>query len=187
LPRLGALPKPLTLERIEINPAKVFVSGPRSEVRQIKTVETEPIDLRELKGNETKELLLRVPGTQSTLSVNRVAASIELGSVPRERMLDDLAVEIRASADMPVVSLLPTAVTVVVSGPGDAISQLDRTSVIPYVRMRSAPVTGPVSVDVQVELPSGIKLLRVEPRVVQLQREPGVRPPTRSKSAKKSR
>jgi YbbR domain-containing protein len=184
VPRLGALPKHLTLDRVDINPVKVFVSGPSSEVRQIKTVESEPIDLRELKDSVVTDLTLRVPGTQSTLSVSRVSAVVKLGAVPRERMLEGLSVEVRAAAEFPALSIEPAAVTVTVAGPGDEVSELDRKTVIPYVRLPSSPGSGSVSVDVQVELPPGMKLIRVEPRAVQVRKDGGNRLPSRSKSAK---
>jgi YbbR domain-containing protein len=184
VPRIGQLPRQMTLDKLEINPKTVIATGPKSEVSQIRSVETEPIDLREVKGNTTVNLNLRVPGSQTSLSTSTVSASIELAMIPQERMIDARPVELRAAPEMSGLKLDPPRVMVVIAGAPDAVAAVDPASVIPYVRVREMPEKDSVSASVDVELPPGITLVKVEPRKVEIRKESGKAAPIRSKSAK---
>lgn len=187
VPRIGQLSRQMTLERLEIEPKTVIATGPKSEISNIRAVETEPIDLRELKGSMKVALALRVPGTQTTLSMSTVTASIEIAAVPQERTFEARPVELRGSLDLSGLKLEPQGVTVVVRGAPDTVSAVDPGAIIPYVRLRAAPEKDTETMDVSVELPSGLTLVKVEPKRVQLRRESGTKAPVRSSKSSKGR
>jgi YbbR domain-containing protein len=184
VPRVGQLSKDVTLERIEIDPRTVLVRGPRSELRQLRALETEPIDLGEIDGSRSVTVRVRPPSSQVSVAVSSVTASVIVGTPPRERMLDALPVEVRASPELPSMKLQPSEVSIVVSGDRDAIAKLSPSSVIPYVRPKEASSGGSEMVEVSVELPAGIRLVKVEPKAVTLRKEAANKIPVKGKTQK---
>jgi YbbR domain-containing protein len=168
VPRVGQLPKDLVLDRIEINPRTVTVLGPRSELKLLRAVETEPIDLQGIDATRNLTLKIRPPSAQVDLSVGAVSALISVEAVPRERMLDARPIEIRASVGVPRVRLEPAEVAVVVEGDPGVVYNLSPTAVIPYVRLKDAQAAKAATAEVAVELPQGLRLVRVDPKSVKL-------------------
>jgi YbbR domain-containing protein len=184
VPRVGQLAKELTLEKIDIEPKMVLVKGPRSELRHLRALETEPIDLGEIEGNRSITVRVRPPSSQVSVATSSVTASVVVEAVPRERMLDARPVELRASPELPSIKLEPSEVSIVVAGNREAIAQLSPTAVIPYVRPK-APISAESEVvEVSVELPPGIRLVKVEPKAVKLRRESGNKVQVKGKSQK---
>jgi hypothetical protein len=65
----------------------------------------------------------------------------------------------------------PSEVSIVVAGDREAMTRLAPSSVIPYVRLK-APLSGESEVvEVSVELPVGVRLVKVEPKTVRLRRD----------------
>lgn len=63
VPRLtGTLPAGFVLKEVTVSPPTVEVRGPRSEVRVVRQVETEPIDLSTLRGPVRRSVPLTAPG-----------------------------------------------------------------------------------------------------------------------------
>jgi YbbR domain-containing protein len=174
VPRLGQLAKQFTLEGIEVSPKMLVITGPHSEVRQVRSVETEPVDLREIGKSSTVELRVRIPGSQTIGSTDRVTAHIEVAAVPAERVLKGRPVELRSSPDLLGLHLFPTDVVVTIAGTPQAIEALDPTTVLPFVRLRGGSEVSARQVKVDVELPAGIRLVRVEPPEVTVSAE-GIR------------
>lgn len=171
VPRVGQLTKDLVLEKIEIEPKMIQVKGPRSELRQLRALETEPIDLSDIEGSRTVRLRVRPPSSQVSVASSEVSASVVVGLVPQERMLPPRPVELRASPELPSMKVEPSEVSIVVAGDREAMARLSPSSVIPYVRLK-APLSGESEVvDVSVEVPAGVRLVKVEPKTIRLRRE----------------
>jgi len=168
VPRVGQLPKELVLDRIEINPRTVTVLGPRSELKLLRAVETEPIDLQGIDATSTLTLKIRPPSAQVDLSVATVSALISVEAVPRERMLDARPIEVRAAVGVPRVRPEPSEVAVVVEGDPSVVYNLSPASVIPYVRLKDVQAAKAGVAEVAVELPQGLRLVRVDPKSVKL-------------------
>ncbi len=166
VPRLGQLAKQLTLEGIELSPKVLVITGPHSEVRQVRSVETDPLDLREIVKSSTVELRIRIPGSQTIGSTDRVIAHIEVAGIPTQRVLKGRPVELRSSPDLVGSELVPTEVAVTISGSQEAVDVLDPATVVPFVRIKSGLEIPVRQVPVDVELPPGIRLVRVEPSEV---------------------
>ena len=68
MPRLTGNPPPgFILKDVTVSPREVQVRGPQSEVRQVKQVETEPIDVSNLRGPVKRSVGLISPGGGVTL------------------------------------------------------------------------------------------------------------------------
>lgn len=83
VPRLtGAPPAGFVLKDVTVSPPAVEVRGPRSEVRSLRQVETEPIDLSTLRGPVRRSVRLAGPGG-SVRFVGDRAAEVRLEVVER--------------------------------------------------------------------------------------------------------
>jgi YbbR domain-containing protein len=167
VPRLGQLPLGFTLDGIQISPKTIVVRGPRTEVRQLKSIETDPVDLREFEDSRKIELRIRLPGGQTHASTEKVSALVEVSQLPSERIFKGRPVELRGLPGLSGVKLIPTEVSVVISAPSDIVEKLEASEIIPFVRVKEklSAITTEVSVDV--EAPSNCKnnckIVRVEP------------------------
>lgn len=166
--QIGTPPDGVKLSEIAVKPAKVTVSGPQTEVAKLKRVETEPIDLREVRSEAERELALRFNLKQSELSTQSVAVKISVTTVQGDKKFDGLPIEVRSTAaDTLVVS--PEKVTVKVSGPKDRINALKKEEVIPYVRIGKDEKAG--EYPILFELPKGVDMTSAEPEKVKVVRK----------------
>lgn len=175
VPRIGQLAKELVLEGIEVSPKSVIVKGPRSELKQLKTIETDPIDLSTLDGSKDLQLSIRSIGSAVIPESKTVSVRVAIGEQPTVRSFNQVPVEVRviggASGAFRVV---PGAVSLTVSGSPSALAGLNVQELAPYVRTTAALVDGEgLRSQVQIQLPLGLKVVNIEPSTVALQLQGG--------------
>lgn len=165
VPRIGTLDEEQKLEEIKLTPTHVFVTGPESEVGELQSVQSEPLDLREIKDQMTKELVLRVPGKLTEVVPNTVKAYITVSNSIFTKELSNLPVEIR-SAPGKMFSVEPKQVKVIVSGTKRKIEALNLAQIIPYVR----PTTNDQGKElaVGVDAPADITIVSIVPMKVSI-------------------
>ena len=166
VPRIGSIPDSLKLEEIRINPNQAEIKGPLTEIKGITSIETYPLDLRDVQNDTTRELDIRAPGTFSETDVKRIEVSIRVSSVQLESSFKKLAIELR-SAGGEGYRVQPAFADVTVSAAKDLIKTLKAEDIIPYVRM-NASSQPPAKLKVAVDLPRGITSILIEPEEVQL-------------------
>ncbi|RIL10909.1 MAG: hypothetical protein DCC75_03375 [Proteobacteria bacterium] len=166
VPQIGQLPENLKLVSIKAEPDKVKVSGPESEVKAIKNVESLPLDLREIRESGEQNLAVRVPGSMSDSAPRQISVNVTVNSVQVEAKYEQLAVEIR-SLRPERFSLSPARVNLEVSGSKEAIKNLKPEEILPYVRLGEESKPGD-KVKVGVDLPKGISLVYINPEKVDL-------------------
>lgn len=161
VPRIGSLQENLRLNELVISPPSVVVTGPKSELNDLKGIETYPIDLRDVQEDFEKIVNLRVPTRLSKLSQPQVHVSLKLGMLQSDEKFSDLPIEIRSTLNKHH-DITPNMVQVTVSGPRELMVALKREQIIPYVRIGGNPLPGQ-EIQVFTELPKGISLLKIEP------------------------
>lgn len=166
VPRIGALDDSIRISGLVVTPDRIKAVGPRSILRSISSVETDPLDLRSVSGEDEKVLDLRGAPQLTRLSEQSVVVKINTRAVISERRIENLPVEIRSNLNMQF-TLEPRVVTVVVSGPRTLIAGLKRSEISAFV---GAPDTtaAKTQVDVSIELPERLRLVSVEPKRVEL-------------------
>jgi YbbR domain-containing protein len=166
VPRVGQLPKELTLSRVDVEPKVATVKGPRSELKQLRFIESDPIDLSDISKTETVTLNLRSPGNQSSLITKSVSVRVAINEVPRQRSFEKRPVELRTSPNITDISIVPTEVTVIVEGPPAVVAEVDPGSVLPYVRVKEPPPSEGRTTSIEVDLPEGCTVAKIEPSSV---------------------
>jgi YbbR domain-containing protein len=166
IPRVGQLPKDLTLTKVDFDPKVASVRGPRSELKQLRFIESDPIDLGDLSESRSLNLNLRNPGNQLTLITKAVSVRIGINEVPRQLTFEKRPVELRTSPRVSDIGFEPLEVTVIVEGAPGLVAELDPGDVVPYVRVKEPPPKEGRVIDLSVDLPEGISVSRVEPASV---------------------
>lgn len=169
VPEIGALSENLKLIEIEAIPSEVEITGPETEVKSITTVETFPIDLRDITSNTEQELHIRVPWKYSKVNPGVVDVFVRVMSVTVERQFSSVPIEIR-SKGTPEVILLPDKVNVEISGPKNLVKGLTKDDIIPYVRIEES-VSDDTEIVVSVDLPKGASLVFVNPKSIKVIKE----------------
>ncbi len=173
VPRVGQLPKELTLSKVDVEPKVASVKGPRSELKQLRFIESEPIDLSDISETQTVTLNLRTPGNQSSLITKTVSVRVAINEVPRQRTFERRPVELRTSPNLSGIGLDPTEVSVIVEGPPAVVAEIDPGAIVPFVRVRESPPAEGRKVDVNVDVPAGCSVSKVEPPSVVVFNESG--------------
>lgn len=170
VPRFGQLGSALVLEAIDVSPKSVTVKGPRSEVKQLKAIETEPVNVSEI--TQTTELTrqLRSPGSSISLSTNSVSVRVVVGQMPSQLQFVDRPVEVRIPRGLGSFVVEPGEVSVTVSGPPEKIMKLTASDVIPYVRMSDLPRDMSSKLKIQADVPESLKVISIEPSMALIQR-----------------
>ncbi len=163
---IGQVNNDIKLLGINSEPTKVKVKGPSSEVNQILTVETLPIDLRAMKESGESLLELRAPGSSISLETDKVKVTFSLASLAVERQFVGLPLELRADGEIdyqPETNLI----NLEVSGPSYSINKLKENEIIPYVKINKK-LSNDFMANVRVDLPEDISLIKIEPEQVKL-------------------
>ena len=187
VPRVGQLSKELTLSKVDVEPKVATVKGPRSELKQLRFIESEPIDLSDLTETQTLTLVLRSPGNQSSLITKNVSVRVAINEVPRQRTFEKRPVELRTSPNVSDIGIEPTEVTVILEGPPALVAEVDPGLVQPYVRVKEPPPSDGRVVDINVEVPEGCAVARIEPASVLVFKESARKIATKAKGEKNSK
>jgi YbbR domain-containing protein len=184
--KLGTLPDSLHLDRIEISPAVISLSGPKSTLENINSVNTGPLELKTIKAEETRELPLQALGADIRFSDERVAVRVSV-SPEKHRKFIDFPVELRTASTTSGsmrYHIKPQRVTVEVKGAARILDELRPEDVIPYVRVPDEAKTN-VDLAVAVTLPDGVTLVAIAPPKVELSHLAGAQAPKKKSSAGK--
>lgn len=168
VPRLGSIAEDFKLIEFSVTPAKLKISGPRSELDKITSLESEPVDLTEVKGPLEQKVGVRIPSSFISVSSDHVQVKIEVVFVQKEKRFKNLPIELRDISGTSF-SIFPERTTVEVSAGIKLIENLKAEDIIPYVRLAPELNDGD-HIKLQVELPKGVSLVMVEPEDVLLRR-----------------
>ena len=166
VPRIGSLPEALKLISLEVTPQNVEVTGPQTELGLISSVKSEPIDLRDIKTDINLDVGLSRPGKLSRVAPDRIRVALTLSAFEVKRSFDNRLIEVRATS-VDKINLSQERATVEVKGPRVIVNTLSPEDVVPYIRLRGRVEPGQ-ELELSVDLPKDVTLVRIEPRVVKV-------------------
>ncbi len=162
----GKPPADLQVTDTKVSPETVEVVGPASDVDDVQTANTEPLDIREAEvGTLERELPLESAGEYLSFSANRAAAQVRIEEVSVTRELKRVPIEVRNATHQFRVS--PDQLRLVVRGPKRVIGKLELNHGAVYIDAEGRDV-GERVVKPTVELPAGVELVSSDPATVQL-------------------
>lgn len=167
----GALGADLRLQGISVEPERVEIVGPESEVSRIQAAETyPPVDLSELKGSVSRVLDLKLPARLAKPKEERASIKINVGQAAEEKRFTGLSIQLRAIPGRAFI-IKPTEVNVEISGPKALVDEVKRAEVVPFIRPPEGDDWRGGDVPVGVDLPDGLEVVSIEPASVLVQPE----------------
>ncbi|MCB0310680.1 MAG: YbbR-like domain-containing protein [Bdellovibrionales bacterium] len=163
---LGKVPEGYQLNSIKVTPSSVKVRGAESELKEVSSIATVPLDLRKARADVVRDVNLRVPGKFSSAEPSKVEVSLSISPIQKEKSFKSLQIMIRDPASL-ALKPSPDRVSLEVQGPQTVVDQLSADNLAVYLQLSPDSKAGDL-VEVQVELPSGISALLVEPQKVKL-------------------
>jgi YbbR domain-containing protein len=169
-PKIGQLAQGLVLEGIEITPRFVAVRGAKADVKQMRVIEADPINLSEIDSTTEINLDLRIPNVSVTPSTRSVVAKVVVGQQPTERIFSSRPVELRLVSGIGEYEVSPSKVMVTLAGAPKALAEMEAADIVPFVRISEPFVGSKSSEKIDVAMPPGFKVVSLTPNVVQLRR-----------------
>jgi len=151
---------------VRIAPKKVSVSGPKSIVERLQSVETEPFDLTGLQAPSQRTMTLVRPDGLISLSPERVTVEVAIVEEVVTRELRQLPVSVR-NIDRPF-QLRPAHVNLTVRGPSGRVRVVELEEGSVYVDAGSLG-PGDHVVEAEVTLPAGVEVVKWDPPSLRLE------------------
>jgi len=162
-PRLeGKLPEGLEVKNVQVRPPLVSVTGPSSELADLKILSTMPLDLSQITESTTVPTDVDFKNLHLTLKeLVPILAEITIGPKEVSRTFSGVPV---TAAPRPA-RLTPAQVAVTVQGPAPAVKDLKADAIKATVDTRNLS-PGKHRLQVSVTLPEGLSLVKVHPAAV---------------------
>ena len=154
-PRIvGKPPKGYTLKSIEVNPDRIEIVGAQSEVQGINAVETEVVNVQDLRENIQKDVkvVLNWPHVWPSTDQGHVSVRIVIGEKNIQKIFRRVLIQVKGTSR--AVMVQPPRVDVVLDGPAGKLQ-----SILPE------------NVEVSVHLPEGVDGPYTLPVTVRVDRE----------------
>lgn len=154
-------------EPARADPAEVTIVGPADELRDLRAIRTEPIELSRLEAgvHQLRARLEPPPPYTRYQQDGPTRVRVEVVRDLAERSLPGLPVQVEGGE---VSSVRPAMISVTLRGVPGEVDLVDPASVTPYVDVSSSGA-GPAVLPIALRgLPAGIEIVRVEPANVEL-------------------
>jgi len=161
VPRINALPADLQMKGLAVEPQAVELSGPQAALAALSVVESDPIDVSQLRGSQRMTVPLRLPPWVSSSARQEVVVQVTVAAIESQRVFERVPVEVRNSSGVPL-SVAPSSVRVTAIGEKPRIDALQEKDIIPFVRVLTPPKAGD-RFGVQVEGRDGIARFEIVP------------------------
>jgi YbbR domain-containing protein len=186
----GVLDNDLRIVEAQVLPAEVAVTGPRTRIEALRSIEAAPVDRASLTpGVNERTLDVLNPGGLLQIPRTAVAAQIVVERDLRERVFEDVPIELKG--ERPRWRLEPERLRLVVRGPASEMAQLELAPGAVYVDPTDWTGEEPREVRPEVTLPPGFEVVTLEPETVGLSPVPpatddtgGPEPTARSRGEK---
>jgi YbbR domain-containing protein len=151
------------IKKIKTFPSKIKISGAKSIIKRIKSIETKMIE--DIKSKDGESFLVEVPNPDSRIVMNEAAVEISYTLQSKNIEFTYTEVPIIFQSVKLIKNVSPKSVSVKVYGEESKIKKLnmDSIQIIGYVPKDAAKK---VEIELTTELPSGIKVLEITPKKV---------------------
>ncbi len=159
----GSPPPGWKIAEIEVIPKKVKVCGPKSIVYRLRRVRTKPVDINGLTGFVTRKVPLDLPDLVQVKGPSLVEVRIKIVEHVVTREFKDLPIQVRGAKTK--VDLSRQTVNTILQGPERLLGPFAKTRVEAFVDV-SELKPGRYLLEIKLEIPPGVKLLKLEPKKI---------------------
>lgn len=156
-----------TIEKVDIKPPSVNVSGPKEEIDLLTHIATTPIDITGLQSSRSIESSLFVENnTHLSLSIEKVTVNLRVGETKINKRFAGIPLEIDGEDSLATPT--PRYVTIVVQGTPAVLNFVKRDELRAFLDARNlAP--GTYERKIQVKIPAGTALIETQPENAQVE------------------
>lgn len=165
----GNLPEGVQLEKAICEPALVRVRGAEKRLLALEQLHTVPIRLDGRFNSFNTHVAVAANGETWVPSPDRVMVALSLvENLETLRIENNLVRPLLVSGDTRIVQIHPEKVTVILQGSPKQIEKMNTQDVYSYVDCSEMTELTEYEVPIHVDVPSGIKVKKVEPSVVKV-------------------
>lgn len=155
------------LVAVKLSPPRVNIRGPKSELSQLKSLKTLPLDLSHLSTSVDREVELDFQNLHLTyVDKQPILAHLEIRPIQKTRLFNGVKV-VTSKAPGPV-RLRPAQVSLTIRGPVTKLDKLTPEKLTALVDLKDLK-PGRHQRKVEVKLPPGLELLNIRPQTVRVQ------------------
>jgi hypothetical protein len=165
-----ALPDGLEIEKIACTPASVRVSGAEQILRKMQNIHTEPISMKDRQSSFKESIPIALPPI-GRVEVDPDWVSVEVVLEQHTSIRDFEGIPVRilcASGESRRMELEPRMIRVTVKGPQQRIEQIRETELYAFVNCSDLTESTEYDLPVNINLPSGVQLVKTEPSTVHI-------------------
>lgn len=159
--RSGELKSGYRLDRINVRPETVKVTGPETEAAALTSVVTQDLNLDGFSGSKSRELPLEQVGLLTTFSPSSVIVDVVTSAIPAQVSIDRVAVRVLAPEDF-AAAVHPARVRVVLGGPAEVLEAIKGND---FQLTADARTLGPGKheVELKADLNPEVSIISVDP------------------------
>jgi hypothetical protein len=167
------LPEGIEIESIICKPAAVRIKGAEQQLLKMESIRTEPIDLRNQQDDFKKNVDVSLPsGGRLGSDSDSVSVEFKLKPYTHEKDFEQIPVRImRGSGELRKISISPNTIAVRVRGQQSKVEQLQPENIIAYADCSDLALSGTYTLEVKIDLPSGISWVKGTNSVIDVQIE----------------
>jgi len=160
VPRIGVPDPDYTLSSVSVEPSRVVLEGPSSELRRIDHVETYPLQLKGIIASASQSLGVRLPSQLIDASTTSVTARIAVQPVLVTETISGVSLVIEGAEGM-AVEFKPSTISVRVSGTRRDVKNLTAADII--ARITVPPERGSFEVAPHIDADMRFSVVAIEP------------------------
>ena len=167
----GSLPGGLEVDKIVCSPASVRVSGAQQVLDGMESVHTEGIELKDRQASFKESIPIALP-KEARMRVAPDWVSVDFTLAQRSSTLEFENIPVRvlaASGDARRIDLQPQTIRITVKGQQQRIDQIRSANIFAYVSCSDLVENTGYDLPVNVDLPSGVQLVKTEPSVIHVE------------------
>lgn len=160
VPRIGTPDPDYTLSSVSVEPSRVVLEGPSSELKGIEQVETYPLQLRGIAASATQSLALRLSSQLVDASTSSVTARIAVQPVLVTETISGVSLDIEGGSGM-AVEFKPSTVSVRIQGTRRDIKDLTAADIVAKIKVPQEP--GKFAVEPTIQEDKRFVVVGIEP------------------------
>ena len=161
VPTTGETASGFKLENLTVTPARVFVEGPESELKNFKSIKTNPLNITGINSSQRKEISLDEIGKFSSLGVNVVSVDLRVSPLVSKRVIENVPISVIAPPGM-AATIEPSNATVVITGPVERLAEIRKDNITLLADSRKFN-SGLHQVDIAGVLPEDFEIVTTSP------------------------
>lgn len=158
------------VDAVEVIPKTIEIMGAEGEIKRIRSIKTNTMDISDVKESLKKEVALDIIGRKISL-VREQAVSVIVKVKEVSEKLEIKGLEVKAINSTLKSSVYPSKVNVLLEGPKSLIAAIKKEKSVKAVIDADGLAAGKRKREVRIDMPDGVKLLYLNPNKVTLRLE----------------